>query len=328
MIDINSKSLLLFILFNCCFCALFAQQLPQYTQFVINPYLVNPAIAGTEDFIHLQAGYRSQWSGFEGAPETAYFSGHSTLNNGSIAQQKSRHISGSRVSMGMILTNDKTGPLEQSTGALTFAYNFPLNAQGLRLSFGLNAGMKRFAYDPAGYTDHILHQDDPAIQQLISKSLLNFSAGFWLYDKNFFAGASSFQLFNMDYSDQDFALEITSGNVFLRHYNAMLGFNVNMGEGLNLVPSVLLKMVAGAPISYDLNAKFVVADQYWLGGSYRRDDSFAFFGGLLINNRIELSYSFDMVFSKIRTAAAGSNEIHLGYRLFHGDRVNCPKSFW
>lgn len=230
--------------------------------------------------------------------------------------------------MGLLLTNDKTGPLEQNTGALTFAYNFPLNGQGLRLSFGLNAGLKRFTYDPEGYTDHILHQDDPAIQQVISKSLLNFSAGTWLYDKNFFAGVSSFQLFNMDHSDQDFALEITSSQVFLRHYNAMLGFNVNMGGGLNLVPSVLLKMVAGAPISYDLNAKFVVADQYWLGGSYRRDDSFAFFGGLLINNRIELSYSFDLLFSKIRTAAAGSNEIHVGYRLFHGDPVSCPKMFW
>ncbi len=328
MIDINRKSLFFFILFNTSFCTLFAQQLPQYTQFVINPYLVNPAIAGTEDFVHLQAGYRSQWSGFEGAPQTTYFSGHSTLNNRQIAAHKNRRISGSRVSMGLLLTNDKTGPLEQNTGALTFAYNFPLNGQGLRLSFGLNAGLKRFTYDPEGYTDHILHQDDPAIQQVISKSLLNFSAGTWLYDKNFFAGVSSFQLFNMDHSDQDFALEITSSQVFLRHYNAMLGFNVNMGGGLNLVPSVLLKMVAGAPISYDLNAKFVVADQYWLGGSYRRDDSFAFFGGLLINNRIELSYSFDLLFSKIRTAAPGSNEIHVGYRLFHGDPVSCPKMFW
>ncbi len=328
MIDINRKSLFFFILFNTSFCTLFAQQLPQYTQFVINPSLVNPAIAGTEDFVHLQAGYRSQWSGFEGAPQTTYFSGHSTLNNRQIAAHKNRRISGSRVSMGLLLTNDKTGPLEQNTGALTFAYNFPLNGQGLRLSFGLNAGLKRFTYDPEGYTDHILHQDDPAIQQVISKSLLNFSAGTWLYDKNFFAGVSSFQLFNMDHSDQDFALEITSSQVFLRHYNAMLGFNVNMGGGLNLIPSVLLKMVAGAPISYDLNAKFVVADQYWLGGSYRRDDSFAFFGGLLINNRIELSYSFDLLFSKIRTAAAGSNEIHVGYRLFHGDPVSCPKMFW
>lgn len=328
MIDINRKALFIFILFHASFCTLFAQQLPQYTQFVINPYLVNPAIAGTEDFVHLQAGYRSQWSGFEGAPQTTYFSGHSTLNNRKIAEHKNRLISGSRVSMGLLLTNDKTGPLEQNTGALTFAYNFPLNGQGLRLSFGLNAGLKRFTYDPEGHTDHILHQDDPAIQQLISKSLLNFSAGTWLYDKNCFAGLSSFQLFNMDHSDQDFALEITSGNVFLRHYNAMLGFNLNMGEGLNLVPSVLLKMVAGAPISYDLNAKLVIADQYWLGGSYRRDDSFAFLGGLLINNRLELSYSFDLLFSNIRTAAAGSNEIHVGYRIFHGAPVSCPKMFW
>ena len=230
--------------------------------------------------------------------------------------------------LGIFLSNDQTGPLEQSTGALTFAYNFPLNQNDLRLSFGMNAGVKRFTYDPEGHTDNLLHTNDPAVQQLISKSLLNFSAGFWLYDEQFFAGLSSFQLFNTAQSDPNFGLELTSGDVFLRHYYAMLGYKLEMGPDAHLVPSVLVKAVQGAPISYDLNAKLVFADQYWLGGSYRREDSFAFFGGLLINQRLEMTYSFDLVLSKIRNAAAGSNEIHLAYRLFHNADVICPSRFW
>lgn len=316
------------MLLNCCGLVLFAQQLPQYTQFSINPYLVNPAVAGTEDFIHLQAGYRSQWSGFKDAPQTAYFSGHSTINNRAIGYNKQKLTSSSRVSLGMILMHDQTGPLEQSSGAASFAYNFALSPNGLRVSVGINAGMKRFSFDAAGYTDNVLDQNDPTIQQVINKNLLNFSAGFWLYDQHFFAGASSFQLFNLDYTDINTNREILPGGVFLRHYFFMAGFNLNLGNEVDLVPSVLVKTVAGAPISYDLNAKLVITDRYWLGGSYRKDDSFSILGGLLINDRLELTYSYDVVLSKIRNAAAGSNEIHLGYRLFHNSKVLCPSKFW
>ncbi|NRB47496.1 MAG: type IX secretion system membrane protein PorP/SprF [Saprospiraceae bacterium] len=328
MTNYKNLRLLLVIIPFCFLQNLLAQQLPHYTLFSINPYQINPRVAGTEDFIYLQAGHRSQWSGFEGAPSTTYFSGHTTLNHRGIRYRQRRKVTGSRVALGLLLSNDQTGPLEQSTGALTFAYNFPLTQNDLRLSFGMNAGLKRFTYNPEGHTDNLLHGNDPAVQQLISKSLLNFSAGFWLYDENFFAGLSSFQLFNTATSDPNFGLELTAGDVFLRHYYAMLGYKLEMGPDAHLVPSVLVKAVQGAPLSYDLNAKLVFADQYWLGGSYRREDSFAFFGGLLINQRFELTYSFDLVLSKIRNAAAGSNEIQLAYRLFHNADVICPSRFW
>lgn len=328
MFNYIKLGLLLSLALYCCLHQVQAQQLPQYTQFVINPYQINPGVAGTEDFIYLQAGHRSQWSNFEGAPRTTYFSGHTALNTQSIRYRQRRRVTGSRVGLGILLSNDQTGPLEQSIGALTFAYNFPLNPNNLRLSFGLNAGVKRFTYNPEGHTDNLLHSNDPAVQQFISKSLLNFSAGFWLYDEQFFAGLSSFQLFNTATSDPNFGLELTAGDVFLRHYYAMMGYKLEMGPDAHLVPSVLVKAVQGAPLSYDINAKLVFADQYWLGGSYRREDSFAFFGGLLINQRLELTYSFDLVLSKIRNAAAGSNEIHLAYRLFHNADVICPSRFW
>lgn len=328
MINYKKLGLWLSLIAVCSLHNLYAQQLPQYTQFSINPYHINPGVAGTEDFIYLQAGHRSQWSNFEGAPKTTYFSGHTTLNTQGIRYRQRRKVTGSRVGLGILLSNDQTGPLEHSTGALTFAYNFPLNQNDLRLSFGMNAGVKRFSYNPEGHTDNLLHSNDPAVQQLISKSLLNFSAGFWLYDDQFFAGLSSFQLFNTATSDPNFGLELTAGDVFLRHYYAMLGYKLEMGPDAHLVPSVLVKAVQGAPISYDLNAKLVFSDQYWLGASYRREDSFAFFGGLLINQRLEMTYSFDLILSKIRNAAAGSNEIHLAYRLFHSGDVICPSKFW
>lgn len=308
------------------FIALNAQQLSQYTQFSLNPFLVNPALAGTEDFIDLRTGYRSQWSGFKDAPQTAYFSAHSSLNPVRRGYGK-QSSTASRTALGLTLSHDKTGPLKQSNGALTFAYNFALNRHGLRTSFGLNGGIKGFSFNPEGYTDHVLDPDDPTIQQSVGKVLLDLGAGVWLYNEEFFAGASSFQLFNPDYQAGGSAGEFAPETALLRHYFLMGGVKLKLGYEAFLVPSLLLKRVDGAPISYDVNAKLMLQNRYWLGGNYRHEDSFAVFGGLLLNDRISLSYSFDLVLSKVRNAAAGSNEIHVGYRIF-SDGVVCPNKFW
>ena len=49
-----------------------AQQKPQYTQYIFNNYLLNPALSGIENYTDVKAGYRSQWTGLEGAPVTGY----------------------------------------------------------------------------------------------------------------------------------------------------------------------------------------------------------------------------------------------------------------
>ncbi len=318
------KSLFCFFILTSILSQSLAQQLPQYTQFTINPYLVNPALAGTEDFIHLQAGYRSQWSGFEDAPRTGYFSGHTALNQRAIRRNENT----SRVSLGLVLTNDQTGPLEQSSGVLTFSYNFTLSENELRLSTGINAGIKQFSYNPEGFTDGILNQDDPTIQQVDSRRSLNLSAGIWLYNEYFFAGASSFQLFNTDLVASYQPGQLFSDSPFLRHYYFMAGLKMFQNDNSYLVPSFLLKKVAGTPLSYDINMKIVLSDQYWMGANYRKGDSFALFAGLLIGEKFELSYSFDLVLSQLKNAAAGSNEIHLGYRLFYSQNPDCPSKFW
>ncbi|MFZ4102883.1 MAG: type IX secretion system membrane protein PorP/SprF, partial [Sphingobacterium thalpophilum] len=57
----------------------FAQQKPQYTQYVMNNFILNPAIAGIENYVDLKAGYRAQWQGLDGAPVTSYISIHAPI---------------------------------------------------------------------------------------------------------------------------------------------------------------------------------------------------------------------------------------------------------
>jgi type IX secretion system PorP/SprF family membrane protein len=61
--------------------AIFSQQRPQYTQYIFNNFLLNPAVAGIENYTDVKAGYRNQWKGLEGAPVTTYISVNTPLGN-------------------------------------------------------------------------------------------------------------------------------------------------------------------------------------------------------------------------------------------------------
>jgi hypothetical protein len=49
-----------------------AQQKPHYTQYVLNQYIINPAISGIENYTDVKISARDQWVGLAGAPKTSY----------------------------------------------------------------------------------------------------------------------------------------------------------------------------------------------------------------------------------------------------------------
>ena len=51
-----------------------AQQLPQFTQYMINDYVFNPAIAGIESNYQMKSNIRNQWVGVNDAPRTTVLS--------------------------------------------------------------------------------------------------------------------------------------------------------------------------------------------------------------------------------------------------------------
>ncbi len=306
-----------------------AQQLPQYTQITVNPYMVNPALAGTEGFVHIQSAFRSQWQGFDGAPETGYLSLHAPLNNKMVGQKYkgAKFLTGSWISLGGTISYDKTGPLRNTVSHLTLAYNLALDASGLRLSFGLNVGLQSFSFDPGESLGNIPDPGDPLLQGAINQTSMDAAVGFWLYSPKFFLGLSSYQLLENPVAG-DFDGQRVFNGTLLRHYFAMAGLKVDLDHDLFAVPSVLVKQVPSFPLSYDLNVKLVWKDDYWVSTSYRNEDSFAVALGLVINKRIEFGYSWDLITSGIQNNASGSSEISLGYRLFIKPRVVCPDEFW
>src|SRR5881396_3541479 len=73
------KKILLIITSSVVLSTSFAQQRPHYTQYILNNYILNPALSGIENYTDLKISGRDQWVGLNGAPQTFYLTIHGPL---------------------------------------------------------------------------------------------------------------------------------------------------------------------------------------------------------------------------------------------------------
>ena len=110
--------------------AVFAQQLPQFTQYMYNTISVNPAYAGSRNTINVTALHRNQWAGLEGNPRTSTLSIHAPMRN-------------DRVGLGLSYINDQLGYEKTNYVYGDFSYTVPVS-EAAKLSFGLKAGFTNY----------------------------------------------------------------------------------------------------------------------------------------------------------------------------------------
>jgi type IX secretion system PorP/SprF family membrane protein len=300
----------------------FAQQRPQYTQYMINPFLLNPAVSGTEDYTDIRAGYRKQWAGFQGAPSTMYLSSHTNIGKNLVTNNRSRHKKNGFHGIGGIVTNDAIGPTTTTTASLAYSYHMKVSKK-VFVSLGLMGGFNQFTVDPSKFIAN--NNNDGSIIGQSKIGMGDLTAGVWVYSDKFFAGASMAQLapsiaFTKSSEQMNYSLT--------KHYFIMAGYRIPLSYDLSLIPSFIIKATDPAPLSFDLNAKIRYKDFLWAGLSYRNKNAVAGMVGIIINNMFDVSYSYDYVTNDIRHYTGGSHEIVVGYRLRKPGKVICPSNFW
>ena len=312
------------LVFVCFSLKLFAQQRPQYTQYMMNQYLLNPAVAGTSEHFELKAGHRTQWAGAglgEAAPQTTYISGHSHFGQ-HIGPNRGKHKNETTFHHGVggIVMNDKTGPTANTSAYLSYAYNFKLGSK-IRFSGGASLGVRQFRIDGAKLVSTDQQVGTQGAQQFMKPDL---NVGYWLYTDHFYFGASAGQLLQ-----NKFQLNDNGGVSKLHtHYFITSGYKIKLNEGFAAVPSVLLKMTYPTPLSFDVNCKFRYKDQVWAGVSFRRGDSFAALAGVLLSEKIEIGYAYDYGISTLSNLSKGSHEVVVGYRIQPKNQLRSPSDFW
>jgi type IX secretion system PorP/SprF family membrane protein len=319
----------------------YAQQLPQYTQYVFNNYLINPAITGIENYIDLKLGNRTQWTGLQGAPVTSYVSIHAPIgkkfsgdNATSFEGHGNNPMSRSYVQtyraaephhgIGMHAVLDKAGPINRLNVNATYAYHIGLSEK-LNMSVGVSAGISRVSLDLNKIT--LENSSDPAISTIGNGSTKpDLGAGIWLYGSRFFAGVSGQQLFGQTLSFTKDG-EYKQGKA-VRHFYLTAGYKFFLIDDIAAIPSIMVRNVSPVPNSYDANLKLAFRDKFWLGGSYRYNDSFSALAGFNVGSLLNLSYSYDFTTSELGNVSNGTHEVILGLLLNNRYKVTCPQRNW
>lgn len=290
---------------------LFAQQDPLFSQYVFNKSAINPACAGSHDYLTVDVLYRYQWINFDGAPKTLYASAYSATRN-------------PHVGIGLNFYNDLIGPTITQGALATFAYQILFRES--RLSFGLQAGYK---YSGIYWTMvKPLNAGDPILNaQGKHRAVPDANFGIYYYTKRFYIGFSSKELLQneMNIISVNGRQEYTK---LLRHFYALAGAAVILNNQCTFRPSMLIKFVKNGPPQLDVNASFLIMNSLLVGCSFRSENAAAVMLEFYATEYLRLGYAYDVWFNAIQSYNKGSHEFRLGFDLdIFNKRMLTPRYF-
>jgi type IX secretion system PorP/SprF family membrane protein len=291
----------------------YSQQDSQFTQYMYNTISINPAYAGSRESMNVFALHRTQWVGLEGAP---------TTNNVSI----NTPIKGSSVGLGVSILNDKIGPSDENNIAVDFSYHFQTSKR-YKLAFGLKASANLLNVDFNKLT--YLTKDNSFDTNIDNKFSPNIGAGVYLYSNDTYVGLSVPSLLETQHFDK-YAGNGASSYVARErmHYFFTAGHVFNLSGEVKFKPSLLTKVVQGAPLQVDLSANFLMNDKFVAGLAYRWSAAVSALVGFQANSSWFIGYGYDMETTKLAHYNSGSHEIFLRYELFYKyDRIVSPRFF-
>jgi len=286
-----------------------AQQDSQYTQYMYNPTIINPAYAGSRDVLSIFGLYRTQWVGLNGAPKTAVFSMHTPLNYKNLG-------------IGVSFVNDQIGPSTQNTISGDVSYTIQ-TSENYKLAFGikLTGDLMNVDYtklNPQSGTDIVIKDN---VDNSFSP---NIGAGIFLYSDKAYLGFSMPRILDVElYDDNQYDIAKVA-----THYNLMGGYVFDLNYDFKFKPSALIKAVKGAPLQVDLSANFMYQNKFTLGVAYRWDAAFSGLAGFQVNDSWFIGYAHDRETTNLKHYNSGSHEIFLRYEFAKANKkVYSPRFF-
>lgn len=293
-----------------------AQQDPQYTQYMYNTQIVNPAYAGSRDALSFGLLYRTQWVGFEGAPKTASFTANTPI--GSL----------DNMGLGISIVRDELGPAIESNVNIDYSYTINTSDNG-ELSFGLKAGLDLLDVD---FTKlNIFDQNDPRFQNNIDNKLQpQIGAGVYYNTEKFYAGLSVPNFLTTKHFDEGSLANIDKETIAAErlHYFLIAGYVFDVSDNLKFKPATLVKAVSGSPLQWDVSANFLINEKFTLGAAYRWSAALSGLVGFQASNEIFIGFGYDFQTTDIEDYSDGSYEIMLRFDVFKTpERVLTPRFF-
>lgn len=324
-----------------------AQQKPYYTQYIMNNYILNPALSGIENYMDVKLSYRNQWNDIVGAPVTMYFSAHAPINKKDFRNTPtSFELPGENPlgkmywqeyqaaephgGVGLIAISDQTGYINRGSLYGTLAYHIGVSEQ-TSISAGFLGGVTRVSLDRTKIKWATLDPQDPAIGYFdeLKRFKPELGAGIWIYSASYFLGAS---VLNIIPGKISFVEKEEYGDYFEPQYLATGGIRFFLNDDVSVLPSAMVQYVNPYDVQIHYNVKLQYLDKMWVGASYRQSDvlgGFASMVGVNVNSTFNFSYAYDVSGkSKFRANTGNTHEFILGFMLYNRNSDTCPKNIW
>lgn len=275
-----------------------AQQDAQFTQYMYNMSVINPAYTTSDDgTLNMGLIHRSQWTGVTGAPKTTNLFFHTPINN--------------KIETGFTIAHDNVGDIVKETNInADFAYKLDLEENGM-LSFGLKTGVTFFDVNFNGFNLEDVSDFDFAFQN-INETFFNLGAGVYYNTDNYYVGLSVPNFIKSTH------LEVSDGQyqgVEEIHWFLTGGYVYDINELFKLKPAFMAKAVKGSPLSLDITLNMLYNERFELGVAYRVGDAVSALANFRVNDELRIGYAYDYTTSNLGTYSNGSHEILILYDL-------------
>ena len=297
----------------------FAQQDAQYSQYIFNAIYINPAYAGYRERLNLNATYRNQWTGINGAPRSFSLAADALMPN-------------ERVGLSLILSADQLGAQKNLSAFANYAYRFPVNEdETSKLAFGVGAGFQQFGIfgdllEPGDQGDNFIPVG--AVKELVP----DIRAGVFFSTEKAYIGASVNNLIGkyiLDKRKLDFNFPTPKP-----HYYFTGGVLIPLVEyEIDFKPFFLIKDDAAGPTVLDVNAFFLFKQKLWIGAGYRTGvklynkpaivgnvkNSNAVIGmaEIFISEKLRLGYSYDHSIGSLAGYSGSTHEISISWNFMN-----------
>jgi len=285
-----------------------SQQVPLYSQYMLNGFLINPAVAGSEGYTAVNLTAREQWIGMDHAPGTYALSFQTRIlrksyisRSSSVRRRKSSNSRGGKVGLGAYIFSDRNGAVERTGLKATYAYH--INFRHSQLSFGLSAVAYQFKLN-----DDLIHLADPGDELWLGaqKAVLIPDADFGVYysARNYWGGFSVDQLFESILKIGDSGYD---RYVMERNYYLIGGYDFELNRDLIFSPSTLIKYAENEKFQADLSGKFYFQQTFWAGATFRTGHALILLAGVSVDKFI-FGYAFDIGLNSTMKHSYGTHE--------------------
>jgi len=275
------------------FMGVIAQQQPVWSQYMLNPYCVNPAIAGSSDDLMVAASFKKLFAGVQKSPFNQYLTGQGKITE--------------HMGIGASVFNRTTSTTRRTGFTGTYAYHIFLNENGQKLAFGLSGGISQYIIDLKNL--EAFDPDDPLLQSDVNIMVPEVDFGAYYYSDvdNYYIGFAVRQLVQRRiYENSDKA-------ALVRHFYLNAGYNFEINRDWSVEPTAMLSMSHINKPMADISVIARYRELVWGGLMVRPINAVAILLGCNLQ-QFSIGYSYDIGLTALGKESFGSHEILLFYR--------------